>query len=459
MKFMEGLFDLNIEQVLENWSISDAIREIIANAIDEQILTGTDPIEIVKDDETWHIRDFGRGIQYMHFTQNEDEEKLQSNKLIGKFGVGLKDALAVLYRHHCNVLINSKYNTITTKMAYKTGFEIQTLHADFHMATDPNMIGTDFAIIGISDKDMEDAKNRFLMFNNLNRLEITKYGEIYALDDKKSASIYINGVKIAQEDNFMFNYNITSMNVQIRKALNRERSNVGRTAYTDTIKNILKASTSSDVLNSFITDLKNRMYGTNKDETSWVDVAAHVAKTLNKKEDVVFITPLERSEMSAQQVEILNNSGKKLVMITDDVYNKISGTVETFSDVYRNYNESFKYNFISYEDLSTDEKYVFNLGNKIMDIIYPKFKRCSKIKISETIRVNEFGDNTVGIYEDGTIIIKRSVLRNAEHFCSTLAHELCHHQHNFQDNTRAFESDLTNMLGYSIYKLMEGNIV
>ena len=26
---MEGLFDLNIEQVLENWSIADALREIV----------------------------------------------------------------------------------------------------------------------------------------------------------------------------------------------------------------------------------------------------------------------------------------------------------------------------------------------------------------------------------------------------------------------------------------------
>lgn len=45
---MEGLFDLNIEQVLENWSIADALREIIANALDEQILSHTATIEITK---------------------------------------------------------------------------------------------------------------------------------------------------------------------------------------------------------------------------------------------------------------------------------------------------------------------------------------------------------------------------------------------------------------------------
>lgn len=34
-------FDLNIEKILENWEVYHAIREIIANALDEQILTRT----------------------------------------------------------------------------------------------------------------------------------------------------------------------------------------------------------------------------------------------------------------------------------------------------------------------------------------------------------------------------------------------------------------------------------
>lgn len=34
-------FDLNIEKILENWENYHAIREIIANALDEQVLTNT----------------------------------------------------------------------------------------------------------------------------------------------------------------------------------------------------------------------------------------------------------------------------------------------------------------------------------------------------------------------------------------------------------------------------------
>ena len=69
-------FDLNIEKILENWEVYHALREIISNALDEQVLTNTQDIRIVKIDGAWHIIDYGRGLNYHHLTQNENEEKL-----------------------------------------------------------------------------------------------------------------------------------------------------------------------------------------------------------------------------------------------------------------------------------------------------------------------------------------------------------------------------------------------
>jgi len=42
-------FDLNIEKILEDWEVHHAIREVVANAIDEQFLTKTKDIQIYKD--------------------------------------------------------------------------------------------------------------------------------------------------------------------------------------------------------------------------------------------------------------------------------------------------------------------------------------------------------------------------------------------------------------------------
>lgn len=449
---MDKLFDLNIEQVLEHWEPEHAAREIIANALDEQFLTKSKEIEIYKLGAKWHIRDFGRGLQYSHFTQNENQEKLASPFLIGKFGVGLKDALAVFHRKGIGVEINSKYGHISLTMAQKSGFDIQTLHAVFDDPIDKAFVGTEFIIDGILDTAIEKAKAMFLCFNdNLKLLERTKYGEVYQCA-KKPAIIYINGVQVAIEENFLFSYNITNINAQIKKALNRERSNVGRTAYSDTLKNILRQCKSNSVLIPLVNDLQNIMSGTNSDESSWVDVATHAAETLNKDGNVVFMTPARRTTMSNQQVEILEQSGKTLVLVTDSVYGKIKDSVSTFDTVFKEYDESFSYKFVLIENLTATEKQTFELSKEIIAFLKKHgFKYNIDIKISETIRVGLDGIATRGVYDssENAIIIRRNVLSNPIDFCGVLLHEFAHYQHGYEDNTRDFENDLTNMLGHT----------
>src|ERR1700730_6560488 len=108
-------FDLNIEKVLEHWPVAYAVREFIANALDEQILSGADESVITKSDTCiWHIRDYGRGVRYEHLTQKENQEKLRHPKVIGQFGIGLKDALAVCDRRGVGVRLRSCHGDITT---------------------------------------------------------------------------------------------------------------------------------------------------------------------------------------------------------------------------------------------------------------------------------------------------------------------------------------------------------
>ena len=198
-------FDLNIEKILENWENYHAIREIIANALDEQVLTNTRNIEIRQaKDGWWHIIDYGRGLNYHHLTQNENEEKLSNDKLIGRFGVGLKDALATLYRHGIEVKIKSKYGIIRLKTASKAGFDdIITLHAEILPPDNIKMIGTDFCLHGCTEEDIEKAKALFLIFAKDKVLEKTKYGEVLASNGVNS-NIYINGMKVAEEPHFLF---------------------------------------------------------------------------------------------------------------------------------------------------------------------------------------------------------------------------------------------------------------
>jgi hypothetical protein len=270
-------FDLNIERVLEHWTVAHALREIIANALDEQALTGTVDPTIFKDAQgAWHIKDAGRGLRYDHLTQNENQEKLNNPGLvIGKFGVGLKDAFATFDRHQIQISIFSAHGDITISKTTKHGFtDIVTLHALIRPPSYPTLIGTEVILMGVKDDDLAKAKDFFLKYSGDEVLERTRYGDVLLTHGLQSR-IYVNGLCVAEEDNFLFSYNITSLTSNLRKALNRERSNVGRTAYTDRVKSILLECSQPTVAKALADDLKNFETGGIHDELQWTDVSVH----------------------------------------------------------------------------------------------------------------------------------------------------------------------------------------
>src|SRR5262249_17858501 len=158
-------------------------------------------------------------LRHEHLTQNENKEKLaQPDKVIGKFGVGLKDALATFDRKNIAVIIQSKYEEITLGKAAKHGFDdVITLHALIGSPAEPTFVGTDERLICVKDDDINSAKQFSLQFSNDTPLETTNFGQVLAKRDE--ARIYIPGVRVAQEDNFLFSYNVTATTKAIRKAL------------------------------------------------------------------------------------------------------------------------------------------------------------------------------------------------------------------------------------------------
>ena len=455
MSQQERKFDLNMEDVLDDWEIYHAIREIIANALDEQVLTKTKEIEITKEDGVHKIRDFGRGLRYAHFTQNEDQEKLNNPDLvIGKFGVGLKDALATLNRHKIDVNIKTKHGNITLEKRAKHGFpDIEVLHAVFSEPTE-EIDGTEFVLKGCADDDITKAKNLFLVFSGENALDKTKYGEILA---KKStvSNIYINGVKVAEEENFLFSYNITSMTTTMRKALNRERTNVGRTAYAPRIKDILLSSTNSEVARMLANDLGGFEQGTQHDELKWNDVSVHACRILNSENNVVFVTPNEQF-MQKRVIDLAKKDGHEVVIIPDVISEKIDGITDIKGNPMRDlgqyeveYEESFEYKFVEETELTDSERMVFGYKEKIMNLVGGKPQRVHDILITETLRVGSTVCGVSGLWnpDENAIIIKRSQLSDLKSFAGTLLHEIAHAASGFHDVDRDFEVVLTDFLG------------
>lgn len=453
-------FDLNIEKILEDWDVYDALREVIANAMDEEVLANSKELEIFKDDENrWHIRDYGRGLRYEHFTQKENDEKLNHPNVIGKFGIGLKDALATFDRKGVEVSIKSSYGDITVEKSEKHDFkDIVTLHAVIEPPSNPNLIGTEFVLNGCTDEDLEEAKNLFLRFSGDKILENTKYGDV--LEKKgKTARIYINGVKAAEEENFLFSYNITSLNKAIRKALNRERSNVGRTAYSNRIKSILLSCQSETVANSLVNDLEGYQYGNIHDEVGWTDVSVHASKLLNSFEKVVFFTPEET--MSAPDfVTRARNDGYKVVTIPENIKEKIKGAhdisgapMRELNQYMQEWNGSFEFKFVEEKDMTLEEREVFNMTDRILDFIGGKPKGTKEIKISETMRLEAHSlSEANGLWDGERIIIKRDQLKSLKDYAATLLHEIAHAKSDASDISEDFENQLTELLGTIVTK-------
>lgn len=453
-------FDLNIERILEGWDVHHALREVIANALDEQALTRTRDISIAKDASgEWHIRDYGRGLKYEHLTQNEDKEKLtNASKVVGKFGVGLKDALATLYRRHVDVTIASKHGDIVLEVAPKHGFsDVMTLHAVIKRPRDSAFVGTDFRFQKVADSQIDQAKGFFLRFSGEPVLDSTKYGQILCRAPVGKARIYVKGLLVAEEENFAFSYNITSLTAQMNRALNRERTNVGRTAYADRVKAVLLASTSGDVAETLAEDLTRMERGTSHDEVkSWADVAVHACQILNASRKVVFVSAEQRT-LAPDAVDQAIKDGYKAITVPENLRDRLHGAVDIRGNAVRDLSQyerefagSFEFKFIERTKLSAAERRILDLHRKIAGLVGGLPRQVKEVRISETMRP-DFSSrfDAVGLWEPEKhrIVVKRSQLRSLEAFAGTLLHEITHASTGRIDVTREFEEGLTGALG------------
>ena len=452
-------FDLNIEKILEGWETCHAIRELIANALDEQALSSTGEVEITEDREgVWHIRDFGRGLKYEHLTQNESAEKLQNpGRVIGKFGVGLKDALATLNRRGVSVCIRSRFGDIALTQAPKYGFsDVVTLQAVVHPPADVSFTGTDVSLRGVTAGDIEDAKHFFLKFSNESTLDETPYGQILGRDPGRNARIYVTGMLVAEEENFAFSYNVTSLTAAMRKALNRERTNVGRTAYTDRVKQMLLASKASAVADILARELVKIEAGTSHDEVKWTDVAVHACQILNTSGEVIFVTASDLV-FHKDAIDQAQSDGLNIVTVPDNIKSSLQGVADLEGNPVRDlsvyqseWEESFVFKFVTPESLSSNERRIYERWKEIADLVGGVPKKVKEIKVSETMRPDFLtGSETQGLWDptSESIIIKRSELEALSDFAGTLLHEIAHARTGYGDVSREFESELTEMLG------------
>jgi hypothetical protein len=465
-------FDLNIDKILDNWEVPHAIRELIANAIDESILTRTSAPRIFKDTTGWwHIKDEGRGLRYHDLIQSENKQKLANPLVIGKFGIGLKDALATFDRKGVRILIKSRHGDITLSRVSKHSFEeIVTLHATVSPPSEPDLIGTDCCLYGVNDSEIEAAKKMFLMFSEGMLLEKTKYGEIHA-GNQNGGTIYINGMKVAEEPGFLFSYNITAISAAIKKSLNRERQNLGRGAYADRVRSMLMGCDSKEVKQALTNELCLHSKGGAHDEMSWSEVQLHAVKILSaeRKDGVLVVTATELSERP-DLIDEAKSCGAELVVVSENLSEKLPGVadlagnpVNTLSQFSEQREAAFEFKWVSPSDLSPAETQNWQYCGQILGFVGGRPPNVKEIRISETMRKEDAHSSfdAIGLWEsdEGRIIIKRTQLASLEAFAGTLLHEAIHAKYGVSDVSREFESYLTKLAGGLAARFLDAKTV
>ena len=106
------------------------------------------------------------------------------------------------------------------------------------------------------------------------------------------------GVFANEEPNFLFSYNVTSLTTAMKKRLNRERLNVGRTTYAERVKVILRSAQWMRCYEALADQVGARARGEQCDEMQWTEIAHRALNLFHERERVAFVTEQRLHERS-----------------------------------------------------------------------------------------------------------------------------------------------------------------
>ena len=327
--------DLNIgTQCLENWENHNAIRELIANSLDEHIISKiAQPIAINHSKNKCEIIDYGAGITKSSFIIQSNSNKLSNEKLIGQFGFGMKDAIAVLCKNDIHVIIYTRDFIFTPSYTQRANTSDITLHISFtnnDEYDDDDEYGTKIVLNNIKRSDIEKAKDYFIDFTtiNFNKLysdAIMKFGD-------NSQYIFVNKFRVCKtKKNTYFSYNIKKTK-DVMKYFNRDRGEKDFASFRKIITALLKDidiysdKHSSDEL---IKELKKIVSSDNLREFNQIDVIRNILSQLNDSDDYIFIDEKDKQLIKKKNyAKKIKDSNREIIYIGSGILKKINSVIK-----------------------------------------------------------------------------------------------------------------------------------
>ncbi|MGI8580979.1 MAG: hypothetical protein ACR2KX_02220 [Chitinophagaceae bacterium] len=212
--------------------------------------------------------------------------------------------------------------------------------------------------------------------------------------------------------------------------------------------------------------MQNINQGTAHDELTWIDVQEYSVKILNQQGKYVFVSSFEAMQ-HPDMMDQAKNSGHEIIIIPESLKLKVQGSsdlggnpIVDMSQFINIYNDSYEFNFIEENQLSENEKNIYNYTSRIINLFGGLPKKVQEIKISSTMKKDFFSEvDTLGCWDSKTnsVVVARKILNNLESYSGVLIHELIHAKTGYSDVTRVFETELTEAIGMMCAKALNGN--
>jgi len=231
------------------WGLVEAIRELIANALD----TGRASVTI--DEGNLTIRTKSGAIPIEHLLLGSGS-KTEDTETIGQFNEGLKLALLIIARENINHFILNGDDRWKPYINKSETFGIDCLHLDIESgySEGEDLDEVIFVLEDLSDEVLEEVKAKNLCFHDNLALIGTPNGDILK-DDNMKGQIFCGGVWVCENKTFNYGYNF---NTDVLK-LDRDRKTVSTFDISWQTKELWKYvdGDDEDTLVSAITSDKN----------------------------------------------------------------------------------------------------------------------------------------------------------------------------------------------------------
>ena len=419
----------------ENWTVRDAIREIIQNAID----TGTD-LTFEESGDFQVICDNGIGVHLSDFILGKTSKR--DTDAIGQFGEGMKIGCLVFAREGRQVHIQSLGKNYVFSLQFDERWQSELLTIDI---TDSGETRSGTQIyLQCSDEELEEARNLFLKFSPATIIESRiRDGEYYRYQIMDApGTVWVNGLKVTEVDS-VYGYNFFDKDL-----VNRDRSAINQSSIREAIATALTCTKTKEIMETLLTEgIEFEQSGGGKipieydvmfsPSQEWRTV---IHKLYGKRvclscgDPSVDLAALERNWVVLMLPWGLLRSLGRFIEYSTDVINK---------DIKKP---------IPLSKLKAGEKRFFERASSLATMIASEAcLNTYPIKIFSNPPIDGikiFEDEGYADHAAGIIAVSYSIIQEQDYrrFIGTAIHEYAHMNGRHTDNTRAFENDLTDII-------------